>query len=229
MPQPLYTGVQNLPFTVEFQDRYRQIVHQFFHTDVFMLMSQLAQAGHSERMVIEQVMELQGEKAAILGTRVGNLQSEGFGPIISRFYDIEARAGRIPDPPDVLVNTIHGPVEIEYLGMLAQAQTRLTTVRFYQTGFALTDMAVKTLGPQCTDVIDDIQTMRDMLSAAGYPAKSLRTDKAVLQIRQIRNKKQEQLEQIEATPKLAKAAAAMGKAGEEGSPLQLMMGGGENE
>jgi hypothetical protein len=92
MPQPLHTGVQNLPFNIEYQDRVRQVVNSHFHTDVFMMMSQLANAGHSERMVVEQVMELQGEKAAILGTRVGNLQSEAFDPLINRVYSIEPAA-----------------------------------------------------------------------------------------------------------------------------------------
>jgi len=123
MPQSLITGVQNLPFNVEYQDRVRQVVNQHFHTDVFMMMSQLASAGNSERMVIEQVQELQGEKAAILGTRVGNLQSEAFDPLIARVFQIEAEAGRIPKPPDILLQYQHGPVEVQYLGPLAQAQT----------------------------------------------------------------------------------------------------------
>jgi len=97
MPQMLSTGVQGLPFNLEYQQRVGQIINQHFHTDVFMLMSQLAQAKASERMVTEQIFELMNEKAAILGTRVGNLQSEAFDPLIYRVFTIEANAGRIPD------------------------------------------------------------------------------------------------------------------------------------
>ena len=121
MPQPLYTGVQNLPFSVEFQDRVAAVINEHFYTDVFQMMSQLAQASNTSRMVIEQVQELQGEKAAILGTRVGNLQSEAFDKIIQRVYSIEAEAGRIPNPPAILTESIHGPVEVQYLGPLARS------------------------------------------------------------------------------------------------------------
>ena len=95
-----------LPFSIEYPGPGSPDRQLHFHTDVFMMMSQLASAGQSERMVVEQVQELQGEKAAILGTRVGNLQSEAFDPLISRMYSIEAEAGA-PTPPDVLLETIH--------------------------------------------------------------------------------------------------------------------------
>jgi hypothetical protein len=228
MPQPLYSGTQSLPFNIEFQDKYRQIINSFFHTDVFMMMSQLAKSGDTSRMVIEQVQELQGEKAAILGTRVGNLQSEAFDPLIFRVFDIEARAGRIPDPPDILLNTVHGPVEIQYLGMLAQAQTRLSKVRSIQAGIMLTKQVAE-INPIAMDVVDYDQAEKEILDATNFPATCIRSDDDVNQIRQIRNKMAEQERQVEAAPKLAKAAAAMGRATEENSPLRTLMGGGSEE
>ncbi len=224
MPQPLYTSVQNLPFNIEFSDKYRQIVNSFFHTDVFMMMSHLAQQGKSERMVMEQIMELQGEKAAVLGTRVGNLQSEAFDPLIFRVYDIEARAGRIPDPPDILLNVIHGPVEVQYLGLLAQAQTRLQKVRSIQSGISLVKQ-ISEVNPIAMDVIDFDQAARETLDATGFPATCVRPEEVIAKIRETRNKQQEQQQQIENAPLLAKAASAMGRATEKGSPLKALMGG----
>jgi len=229
MPQPLHDGVQALPFTLEYQDRIGKIINQHFHTDTFMLLTQLAQAKASERMVTEQVFELMNEKAAILGTRVGNLQSEAFDPLIFRVYSIEQEAKRIPPPPDILLQVMHGGVIPQYLGPLAQAQTRLSKIRSIQTGFQLTEMAVKTCGPQVTDWIDDGSTMRDLFDSCGFPARNVREEKEVMQIRQIRNKIQEQERQVEAIPKLAKAAAAMGKDVGDNSPLKTMMGGDKNE
>ncbi len=227
MPQPLYDGVQNLPFNIEYQDRVRAIINQHFHTDVFMLLTQLAQAKASERMVTEQIFELMNEKAAVLGTRVGNLQSEALSPLIFRVYALESAAGRIPPPPDILLETSHRGVEIEYLGPLAQAQTRLSKIRSIQTGLQLTTMAAQVLGPQCTDWVDDGETMKDIYSSCGFPAKDLRDDKMVMRIREIRNQQMEQERQVEAAPKIARAMATLGKAGEDGSPLATMMGGGK--
>jgi hypothetical protein len=227
MPQPLFTGTQGLPFNVEYQDRVKAIINQHFHTDVFMLLTQLAQAKASERMVTEQVFELMNEKAAVLGTRMGNLQSEAFGPLIFRVFTIESAAARIPPPPDILLQTAHGGVEVAYLGPLAQAQTRLTKIRTMQTGLQLTQMTAQILGPQCTDFIDDGELMKEIYDSCGFPIKALRDDKMVAQIRQIRNQKVEQERQVEAAPKIAGAIAKLGKAGEDGSPLKTMLTGGQ--
>jgi Bacteriophage head to tail connecting protein. len=226
-PMPLYAGgVQNLPFSIEYQDKVKAVINKHFHTDVFMLLTQLAQNKASERMVTEQVFELMNEKAAVLGTRVGNLQSEAFDPLIRRVYSIESKARRTPPPPDILLQTIHGPVEIQYLGPLAQAQTRLSKVRSIQTGLQLTEQAAKILGPECADYINKGETMKDIFNSCGFPAKDTQDDKMVMQIQQQRNKIQEQERQAEQAPKIARAIATMQKTTEKGSPLAALTGGG---
>jgi hypothetical protein len=225
MPQPLYTGVQALPFSLEYQDRVRQVVNQHFHTDVFMMMSQLAAGGKSERMVVEQVMELQGEKAAILGTRVGNLQSEAFDPLIYRIYSIEAGAGRIPTPPDILLETQHGPVEVQYLGPLAQAQTRLTTVRSIQSFLQLAGQVAQ-MDPTIIHAINAPHMLRVLGESVNLPVDCVYDEKTFAGIIQKLNQQAQQQQQIENAPKLAKAAAAMGKAPESGSALKQLVSGG---
>jgi len=225
MPQPLYTGVQGLPFNIEYQDRVRQVVNQHFHTDVFMMMSQLAAAGRSERMVVEQIMELQGEKAAILGTRVGNLQSEFFDPLIYRIYSIEAAAGRIPEPPDILLETMHGPVEVQYLGPLAQAQTRLTTMRKMGSFLQFVGQVAQ-FDPTAVHALNIPYILRTGRDALNVPVDCVYDEKTFAGIVQRLNQMAEQQRQVENAPKLAKAAAALSKAPEAGSALKTLVSGG---
>lgn len=224
MPQQLITGVQNLPFNDKYQARVGEIINRHFHTDVFMMLTQLAQAGASERMVTEQIFELMNEKAAVLGTRVGNLQSEAFDPLIARVFDIEARAGRIPDAPQILSEGHHGPAQVQYLGPLAQAQMRLSKVRSIQSGVALATQ-IGQVDPLSMHVIDFDQAVREALDATGFPASCLRDPQAVANIRIMAQKQAEQQQQIDNAPKIAKAAALAGKGVEPTSPLRAMMGG----
>lgn len=224
MPMPLFTGVQQLPFNVEYQDRVRQIINQYFHTDVFMMMTSLSQQGNQSRMVIEQVMELQGEKAAILGTRVGNLQSEAFDPLISRVYDIEARAGRIPQPPDILLNSEHGPVEVQYLGQLAQAQTRLTTVRSITTFLQLAGQVAQ-FDPTVPHFVDAEFVLRKLGDAVNAPVGCIRDPRQIQAIQEHLNKLAQQDQTAENFPKMARGAASLAKAPEAGSILKEIMGG----
>ena len=226
MPQPLTTGVQNLPFNTEYQGKVAQIINQHFHTDVFTLLTQLAQGGATERMVTAQINELMTEKAALLGTIVGNLQSEGFNPMIARVYDIEARAGRIPEPPQILQDSEHEPIKVQYLGLLSQAQTRVTKVRAIQSGVALIT-SITQFDPLAMHALDTDEMVREAWDAVGGPATCLRDPKAIAEIRQMAAKQQEKQQQIENAPKIAKAAALAGKAAEPDSPLKTMMGGGK--
>jgi hypothetical protein len=226
-PVPLNgTGVQQLPFSLEYQDRVAQTVKDHFHTDVFMLLSQIGQQKGMGRPVTEQIFEMQNEKAAILGTIIGNLQSEGFNPLISRFFDIEARAGRIPEVPQILLDSEHGAVEIQYLGMLAQAQTRLTKMRSIQSAVAGLQQITQ-FDPLAMHAIDTDQAVREFWDAAGAPISCLRDPKAIIQIRQMAQQQQEKQQQIENAPKIAKAAALAGKGAEQDSPLKALMAGGQ--
>ena len=225
-PMPLYTGVQQLPFNIEFQDRVRQIINEHFHTDVFMMMSQLSQQGNQSRMVMEQVQELQGEKAAILGTRVGNLQSEAFDPLITRVYSIEAMAGRIPSPPDILLESVHGPVEIQYLGPLAQAQTRLTKVRSVTTFLQLLGQVAQ-VDPSVIHTLNAYNTVKVLRDAVNAPVEIMNDDKTYAQILQSLQKIAQQDRTADNLPKVARAAASLSKAPEAGSIVQQLMEGGE--
>lgn len=224
MPVPLYNGVSNLPFNVEYQDRVKAVINEHFHTDVFQMMSQLAASGKSERMVTEQIAELQGEKAAILGTRVGNLQSEAFDPLIYRVYSIEAEAGRIPTPPDILLESIHGPVEIQYLGPLAQAQTRLTKVRAIQSFLQLVTQVAQ-FDPSVLHVVNSYQTVKELGDAVSVPVGCVRDEKTFAQIVEQLNKIAQQERTAENLPKVARAAASLSKAPEAGSIIEGILGG----
>jgi hypothetical protein len=226
MPQALYTGVQNLPFNIEFQDRVAAVINEHFYTDVFQKFSQLAGASNTSRMVIDQVQELQGEKAAILGTRVGNLQSEAFDPLIARVYSIEAEAGRIPSPPQILLESIHGPVEVQYLGPLAQAQTRLTTVRSI-TSFLQLTAQVAQMDPTIIHAINAPQILRTLRDAVNAPVDVVYDEKTFAAILQKLNQQAQQEQTAEVVPKMAKAAAALSKSPESGSILKELMGGGD--
>ena len=225
-PVALTTGVQNLPFTTEMQQRVGAIINQHFHTDVFTLLTQLAQAKASERMVTAQINELMTEKAALLATIVGNLQSEAFDPMIARVYDIEARAGRIPDPPQILTDAEHEPIKVQYLGLLAQAQTRVTKVRSIQSGVALVQQITQ-FDPIAMHAIDTDQMVREAWDAVGAPVSCIRPAKDIIQIRAMAEKQRAQQQAVDNAPKIAKAASLAGKSAEPDSPLKTFLGGGK--
>jgi hypothetical protein len=60
-PISLTTGVQNLPFNTEYQQRVGAIINEHFHSDIFTMLSQIGQEKGMGRPVTEQIFEMQSE------------------------------------------------------------------------------------------------------------------------------------------------------------------------
>jgi hypothetical protein len=222
-PFPLNERMQ-LPYSVEAQTRTEKIINEHFYTGFFQMLLQMAMNKVTASPT--QVIEMMGEQAAVLGTRIGNFQSEGLFPIQDRVFEIEAKAGRIPDPPQILLD-IQGnkAIQIAYLGPLSQAQERLTRIRTIQSTLEQLKPLAEIFGPMALDRVDVDETVGEILDAGGFPASCERDQKRIDAIRQNRQKAAEQQQKLEAMKVIPKAAAAAGKAAQDGSPLQKLMGG----
>jgi len=86
-------------------------------------------------------MEMQGEKASVMMPTVGQMIAERLQPIIDIVDSIETEAGRMPDPPEILMPFAGQGIEVDYMGPLAMAQKRiLKTQGIYQGVGALEPM-----------------------------------------------------------------------------------------
>lgn len=219
-PKPMMTGIQ-LPYSVEMQERIDKAIREHFHVDFFLMLMQAT--INKQRITATQVVGMQGEQAAVLGTRMGNLESEGFDPILDRVYDIEGRAGRLPNPPDVVLEAAGGQrMQMNYLGPLAEAQKRLSKTRSLEAGLQYA-ATVSNYFPDATDKINSDAVMETGLMAYGFPAECINDDETVAERRKIRARQQDDMKTVESLPKIAKAAASAGKAAQTGSPLNALL------
>jgi len=218
-PEALDTGLRALPIAEQFLARTDQAIREHFHVDFFLMLSQAA--FNKTQMTATQVIEMQGEKAAILGTRIGRLQSEFLNPVIDQVFTIDGDSGRLPPPPDILYEYAGAQLEVDYLGPLAQAQKRLFKTQTIQA--ALQSAApLAELMPDALDIIDGDATMREILETNGLPAKCIRDSNVVDAIRKTRQQaiQAQQIDQGLLT--MSKALPGMSKAPEEGSPMDAL-------
>lgn len=220
-PLPLATNFSQFPISIERQNRAQAIIKEHFHVDFFLMLSEAAQ--NRVPLTATQVIEMSGEKAAILGTRIGRLQSEFLNPEIDWTYGNEVINKRIPQPPQILLDLVGMDIEVDYLGPLAQAQKRLFKT---QGIFAGLEAAAKvaTLVPETIDVIDGDATMKEVLDATGFPAKAIRGDDMVVALRQQRAQAQQKQAELDIMEKMANMVPKTAKGPEPGSPLALMTG-----
>jgi len=157
---------QNYAIGKDIKEEITGIVKEHFRTAFFLLMEQA-----EREMTAREVIERQGEKAAVLGVIMGSLNSETLIPTIDRVFDIENRNANIPEPPDALQQG--GRLEIEFMGPLAQAQKRYHQVQGVQAGFQFM-LPTGQLFPRSLDNVDDDELMRIGLDSSGMPQKIIR-------------------------------------------------------
>lgn len=181
---------------------YQQKVKSLMYTDVF-----LAFNGITKEMNNPEVAERVNEKMTLLGPAVGRYISEMLNPVIVRTIGILQRRGRLPQPPDELVND--PGYEIDCISQLAQAQRR-SELNALLSGLQLVSQ-VATFKPEVLDKINGDKTVDEAWSIIGAPTRIFNDDDQVAALREARGKAAQAQQQMD----LANAGADVVKKGSE--------------
>ncbi len=166
---------------------YSQKVKSLMYYDVF-----LAFEGLGKQMNNPEVMERINEKMSMLGPAVGRWTSEVLNPIVIRTIGILYRAGKLPEPPDELLND--PTYEVDFVGQLAQAQKR-SELNSLITGLTLVGQMAQ-FNPEVLDKLDGDSTVNEIWNITGAPVKTLRDDAEVAKIREGRAQQAQQVNQM---------------------------------
>ena len=149
---------------------YSQKVASLMYKDVF-----LAFDGITKQMNNPEVMERINEKMTLLGPAVGRYIAEMLNPIVIRTIGILSRRGKLPPPPDEIINSPE--YEIDFISQLAQAQRR-SELNVLTTGLSLVGNMAE-LMPEVLDKIDGGKVVDEVWNILGAPADVLRDDTEV--------------------------------------------------
>ncbi|MFA7463199.1 MAG: portal protein [Anaerovoracaceae bacterium] len=220
-PQPLNTGIQ-LPYAIDMRERTDKAIEKHFNVDFFLMLTQAAY--NKVFLTATQVIQMAGEKAAVLATRTDTLNIEAFNPIIDRVWDIEMEAGRMPQPPDILQEFGGANLEVDYLGPLAQAQKVMFETQGIKASLE-TVAPIVNMFPESGDVIDADEMIREVFKANRAPASVIRSQEGVDSLRRQRIEQMQAQQTVDQVSQMAKSLPGMGKAVEGGSPLDIITGG----
>ena len=187
-------------------------IREAFHTDFFLGLQQV-----TKTMTIPEVMERQGEKAAVLGTAVGRINSELLDPLIEKTFKIAYEAGRMPEAPDVLLEN-GGEMRIEYIGPLAQILRRNFSTQGITRSMEQVLPFVQ-FNPDILDNIDFDEMTAQLMIGNGMPQKVMRSKEDVQNIRMARAQAQAQQMQAERMNELAKNLPNLNTKPEDGTIL----------
>lgn len=162
---------------------YSQKVKALMYNDVF-----LAFDGLTKQMNNPEVMERINEKMTMLGPAVGRYISEMLNPVVIRTIGILARRGKLPPPPDELIDSPE--YEIDCISQLAQAQRR-SELNALMTGLTLVGQ-MAAIVPDVVDKISPDKVVDETWGILGAPVRVLRDDSEIDAIREAKGKMAQQ-------------------------------------
>ncbi len=174
---PGNTGI-TFPIAIDREEKKREIIRDHYGVKFFLALSM----DNRVKTALE-VSEIKGEIATILGAAIGDLTTT-LDNIIDYVADLEIKAGRIPEPPDILKYYAGGQrIDTVYTGTLAQAQRRLLETQSITRSLELV-MPLLQVWPDSADAINATDSVIDILRSNGYPEKLINSLEQIKQIRQ---------------------------------------------
>ena len=198
--EPLNIG-QATTVTLNQENQRREAIQKTFHIDQLMISSQRS-------MTATEVIQRNEEKMRILGPALSRLQSELLQPMILRVFNIMLRNKLFQVAPEVLANQ---EIDIEYVSPMALAQ-RSQELQSLVRGLELFTQIGQIAPVQ--DYIDENGLVKQIINLLGLPAKMIKSDAQVQQVREQRAAAQAQAMQMQQAmqeAQMAKDAAPMVK------------------
>lgn len=158
------------------EDRMRDDINRAFSVDFFLMLE-----NAQRQMTATEVIEREGERAAILGPMSGRFTWEALETVLDRVFDIALERGRIPTPPDILLERGQR-IKVDFIGPLAQAQKRQLRGSTLTRGWEMMRPAIE-LVPSAADNIDTDEWIRETADSSGMPQRLIRPFADVLELR----------------------------------------------
>jgi len=198
--EPLNINANNAT-TINAENQRRDAINKMFHIDQLVV-------AENRNMTATEVLQRQEEKMRILGPVLGRLQSELLSPLIIRVFNILLRKQMFMPAPDILGEQ---ELNIEYVSPMALAQ-RGQELQSLMRGLEIFGSLSQSM--PVMDYIDDNGLVKNIISILGLPAKVIKSDQQVQEIREGRAQQEAQMAEQQAQmaeSEIAKNTAPMAK------------------
>lgn len=204
------------PAAIDAVNRYTELVNRHMYTDFFMLLGQ-----STTRRTAQEVMEIQQEKAAMLGPIVSFMNKSFLDPLVRETLRILGKQGKLPEPPKEIMEEEYN---IAFLGPLTIAQ-KYSQIQKRVLDPINTALQYAQVDQEVVDNFDFDTTTRLLGQAFSLPYGILREENEVQAIRKQRADAQRAQAQAEAAKEERELMMKYGQeAPQEGSPMEAVSG-----
>ena len=195
----------------------RTAIKEGFYNDLFLMLA----LGGDKTMTAREVAERHEEKLLSVGPVVERLQPELLDRTIDRSFTVMMENRLLPEPPPELDRM---PMEVEYIGLLAQAQKMVGMTSVEQVSTFAGNLSA--VWPEARHKVDPLQAVDEFAKMAGAPAKMIVPDEDVIAKMEAENKAMQQKQQAEQMAVAAQGAKTLSEADlDKNNVLKALTGG----
>ena len=207
---------------VEVHDRTKMAIERHFHIDLFKMLTSLLDEKKAPPTAT-QIVGMMGEKAILLSAGVESYEGGLLEEQDTRFIEIEDRAGRLPEPPDVVLEYSEGKINPEFVGPLAQAQRVHYTIRKIHNALGAVDPIFERFPDSINKVKPEV-LVELILEETGLPQDAIRNDDEYQKMIEAIRQAQEMERMIESGKTLAEGVSKLQGPTDKTSPLAQVEG-----
>lgn len=209
-------------------------VRRWFHVDLFRALSQMAKEKKGWPTAT-QILHLKAEQVTLLGPLIGRFTNV-LREIDTRFMDIERRAGRLPPPPDIVIDYMAEMqrmgnkkirIDVEFIGPLMQVQQRSLAIRRIEAGLAVAGKFMEVFGSQLAYKIRASVAMEKALEQIGFSQDAIVPEDEYQYILAEIAQREEKLQQAEQMKDVIDAVPNLSKDVEPKSPIAGLLEAGK--
>lgn len=202
-------------------DAQMQRLHDEIDDSLFIRFFELLSGRELPQITAYQASRMEGEKVTLMNAII-NSEEEFLEQAVSVQWDFEERAGRMPEPPDVLFDPANnGVLNVKYTGPLFQAQRQLLKTRGTVDWLQLV-ASITSIWPNAKIKVNELELIEDAGIAMGMEQKMFKSDEQINDIMAQIAQEEQQKEQSQMMLEAAKVAPGLGKKMEVGSPAEML-------
>ena len=185
---------------------------------MFIRFFEMLSSGDIKTRTAYEVSQMMAEKATLMSTIIDTLEQEVLEPGIAIFVLEETKAGRMPEPPEELIEA-DGKIDLRYLGPLAQLQRSLLRGKGTIESLDLIERMMA-MSRDVSWVFNWRQMAEDVTIAQGLPQRLVTSDEQQEAQAQKAAQMQQAAVQAQLMESAGKSLPGLGKAPEEGSLME---------
>ncbi len=214
---------KNYPIADKERDRIVGNVERWFDVPFYLMLQRNLAAGGSP-VTATQIIGVEGEQALLRGTRIQRMVNDMLTPIDDTFFSIELNSGRLPEPPDIVLDPEFkiDRVDAEFIGPLLQAQKKAFAVRRSLEGIGIVGEYEK-LWPLAKHKVRFAQSLEKTLEEIGFDQADIVPEDEFDEIVEALAAQEQELKQMEAAESISGSTERLSKAVEPNSPAAALV------